>query len=71
MHLKMSSAKMAAILSRGVWGGGGGELSRVLFGCQPDEPMASLVTTNRIINVYGCCNVTHVFCPSLFVFCWE
>ena len=23
------------------------------FGCQPDEPLASLVTTNRIINVYG------------------
>ena len=22
------------------------------FGCQPDEPLASLVTTNRIINVY-------------------
>ena len=22
-------------------------------GCQPDEPLASLVTTNRIINVYG------------------
>ena len=23
------------------------------FGCQPDEPLVSLVTTNRIINVYG------------------
>ena len=22
-------------------------------GCQPDEPVASLVTINRIINVYG------------------
>ena len=32
---------------------------------------ASLVTTNRIINVYGCCSVTYVFCPSLFVLCWE
>ena len=44
-------------------------------GCQPDEPLASgLVTTNRIINVYDflmCNNVTHVCCPSLFVFCWE
>ena len=43
----------------------------VAFCCQPDEPLISLVTTNRTINVYGCCNVTHVFCPSLFVFCWE
>ena len=25
----------------------------IYFGCQPDEPLASLVTTNRIINVYG------------------
>ena len=25
----------------------------IFFGCQPDEPLASLVTTNRIINVYG------------------
>ena len=41
------------------------------IGCQPDDPLASLVTANRIVNVYGCCNVTHVFCPSLFVFCWE
>ena len=41
------------------------------FGCQPDEPLASLVTTKRIINVYGCCYVTHLFCPSLLVFCWE
>ena len=41
------------------------------FGCQPDEPLAPLVTTNRIINVYGCCYVTHLFCPSLLVFCWE
>ena len=24
-----------------------------IFGCQPDEPLSSLVTTNRIINVYG------------------
>ena len=24
-----------------------------MLGCQPDEPLASLVTTNRIINVYG------------------
>ena len=23
------------------------------FGCQHDEPLASLVTTNRVINVYG------------------
>ena len=23
------------------------------FGCQPGEPLASLVTTNRVINVYG------------------
>ena len=22
-------------------------------GCQPDEPLASLVTTNKIVNVYG------------------
>ena len=43
----------------------------IYFGCQPDEPLAFLVTTNMIINVYCCCNVTHVFCPSLFVFCWE
>ena len=42
-----------------------------MIGCQPDEPLASLVTTNRIINVYGCCYVTQLFCPSLFVFCWE
>ena len=25
----------------------------IYFGCQSDEPRASLVTTNRIINVYG------------------
>ena len=37
-----------------------GYLSNVLWdlwhgsiGCQPDEPLASLVTTNTIINVYG------------------
>ena len=45
--------------------------TQVIVGCQPDEPLASLVTTNRIINVYGCCYVTQLFCPSLFVFCWE
>ena len=25
----------------------------VLLGCQPDEPLTFLATTNRIINVYG------------------
>ena len=27
--------------------------SLICFGCQPDEPLTSLVTNNRIINVYG------------------
>ena len=43
------------------------------LGFQSDESLPSLVTTNRIINDWfpSCYNVTHVFCPSLFVFCRE
>ena len=29
------------------------DVSWLSFGCQPDEPLASLATTNIIINVYG------------------
>ena len=34
-----------------------------IFGCQPDEPLASLVTTNRITNDYG-----FIVCILLFMY---
>ena len=44
----------------------------MIFGCQPDKPLTSLVTTNRIINVYAppppvvmMLLMYYVFCPSL------
>ena len=47
-------------------------VSHIVLGCRPDEPLASLVTTNRIMCLWfpSCYNITHVLCPSLFVFCW-
>ena len=46
-----------------------------VFFCQPDEPLASPVTTNRIINVYGFPVVTillmYVVLILGYVFYWE
>ena len=37
--------------------------------CQPDEPMASLVTTNRITNVYGFLVVIMLLMYSVLIVC--
>ena len=37
------------------------KLVSTAFGCQPSEPQASLVTTNRIINVYDFLSVVLLF----------
>ena len=41
------------------------------LGCQLDEPLASLVTTNRIINVYGCLVVIMLFTDSVLHFLYS
>ena len=39
------------------------------LGCQPDEPLASLVTTNRVINVYGFLVVIMLLMYSVLIVC--
>ena len=44
-------------------------IKNIYIGCQPDEPLASLVTTNRIINVYGFIVVIMLLMYFSFVSC--
>ena len=41
----------------------------VAFGCQSDEPLASLVITNRVINVHGFLVVIMLPCMLSFIVC--
>ena len=56
-HRLSRSLQIACYLSEGNWWsqiiGYGYSAFIDCIGCQPDEPLVSLVTTNRIINVYG------------------
>ena len=56
-HMLSRSLQIACYLSEGNWWSQttGYEYAAFIdyIGRQPDEPLASLVTTNRIINVYG------------------